>query len=484
MAEPVRPNSTGPDPRRWRILAVVLLGGIMGPIDSSIVNSNLPSIAGALGSPMALAGWIQVSYLLTIGSLLLIVGRLGELYGFRRLFVGGLGAFAASSALCGLAPTIETLIAARALQGAAASMFMAVSPAIVTRTFPPYERGKALGFNGMAVAIGLSLGPVLGGFITETLGWRWLFYINLPIAAVAILAALRTLPEDRPAVRGRLDPAGAALGFLGLFLVLLLANQAETLGFGAPLWVAGAALAVAVTWTFIRLERRHPEPTLDLALFRSRPFTLAILAAVFNFMVQFTVVFVVPFVLQRAVGLSPQGIGLVLTASPLVALVVAPVAGTLSDRLGTRWLATAGASVILLAIGLLAALPFRPVPLDVAWRLGLMGLGSSLFQSPNSSAAMGSVPRTHLGQASAVVATVRNVGMSLGVAIASGAFAARFAAAKATGLLEGVALVTAARQTLAVGAIFAVGSLLAAAVSPGVKERGRPDAVDTYVNVR
>ncbi len=465
------PPLAAPDPQRWRILAVVLLGGMMGPIDSSIVNANLPSIAGYFGAPMALAGWIQVSYLLVIGSLLLTVGRLGEIHGFRRLYVGGLVAFAAFSALCGVAPTIRTLIAARALQGAGASMFMAVSPAIITATFPPYERGKALGFNGMAVAIGLAAGPVLGGLITERLGWRWLFYINLPVALAAIYASLRTLPEDRPSAAGRLDVGGAFLGFVGLFMVLFLANRAETLGFGSPLWLAGAALAVAVTWTFIRLERRHPEPTLDLALFRSRPFTLAIVAAVFNFMVQFTVVFVVPFVLQRAVGLTPEGIGLVLSVSPLVSLLVAPLSGALSDLVGTRLLATVGTGLILAAIVLLAALPFRPHPFDVAWRLGLMGLGTSVFQSPNSSAAMGSAPRTHLGQASAVLATVRNVGMSLGVAIASGAFAARYAGAQASGLADGVAFVTAARQTLAIGAIFAVGSLLAAALSPGVKAR-------------
>ncbi len=351
---------------------------------------------------------------------------------------------------------------------------MAVTPAIITATFPPYERGKALGLNGMAVAVGLALGPVVGGLITERLGWRWLFYINLPVALVAIYTSLRTLPEDRPPAKGRLDVAGAFLGFTSLFLVLLLANQGESMGFGSPAVLGGAALAVAVIWTFIRAERRHPEPTLDLTLFRSAPFTLAILAALFNFMVQFTIVFVVPFVLQQAVGLSPEGIGLVLSVSPAVSLLVAPLSGALSDTMGTRWLATIGSALILTAIILLAILPFRPHPFDVAWRLALMGLGTSVFQSPNSSAAMGSAPRNRLGQASAVLATVRNVGMSLGVAIASGAFAARYARGLAAGLEGGVAFVTAARQTLAVGAIFAVAALLAAALSPGVRNERPP----------
>jgi len=466
----------GPNPRRWRILAVVLLGGMMGPIDSSIVNANLPSIAGYFGAPMSLAGWIQVSYLLTIGSLLLTVGRLGELHGFRRLYIRGLVAFAVFSAACGLSPTVHFLIAARALQGAGASMFMAVSPAIITATFPPYERGRALGLNGMAVAVGLAVGPVLGGLITQHLGWRWLFYINLPVAAAAIYASLRTLPEDRPLTEGHLDTGGALLGFLGLFLVLLLANQAETVGFSSPFWLAGALLTVGVVWAFIRLERRHPEPTLDLTLFGSRPFTLAVLAALFNFMVQFTVVFVVPFVLQQAVGLTPEGTGLVLSVSPVVTLLVAPFSGALSDVIGTRGLAAAGTGLVLAAMVLLSVLPFHPHPLDVAWRLGLMGLGTSVFQSPNSSAAMGSAPRTRLGQASAVLATVRNVGMSLGVAIASGAFAARYAAARAAGLADELALVTSARQTLTIGAVFAVGSLLAAALSPGVRAAERPGA--------
>jgi len=473
LAEPVRPNSAGPNPRRWRILAVVLLGGMMGPIDSSIVNTNLPAIAGYFGAPVAAAGWIQVSYLLTIGSLLLAVGRLGEIHGFRRLYVMGLGTFAASSALCGLAPSLPALIAARTLQGAAASMFMAVSPAIITTTFPPHERGKALGFNGMTVGIGLALGPVLGGLIAENFGWRWLFYINLPVAALALAATLRALPDDRPTVKIPLDLAGAILGFVSLLLVLLVANQAEQLGLGSPLLLAGIAAAGVAVWAFIRVERLQIQPALDLALFRSKPFTLAILGSVLNFAVQFTIVFVMPFVLQRVVGLTPEGIGLVLTASPAVALFVAPFSGALSDAIGTRPLAAIGTSTILAGVLLLVAMPATPQPIDIAWRLALIGMGSSIFQSPNSSAAMGSVPRARLGQASAVLATVRNVGMSLGVAIASGAFAARLASARAVGLAEAPAYLLAARQTLAVGAVFAALSLACALASPGVKtERG------------
>lgn len=463
------PAPETPNPRRWLILATVLLGGIMGPIDSSIVNANLPSIAGYFASPMALAGWIQMSYLLTIGSLLLTMGRLGEIHGFKRLFVAGLVVFAAFSAVCGLAPTMPLLIVARALQAVGASMFMAVSPAIVTATFPPYERGRALGLNGVAVAVGLAIGPTLGGVITENLGWRWLFYINLPVAAAAITATLRVLPEDRPSVRGRLDLAGAILGFLGLLLILLLANQAEHVDFRSlPFW-AGVLVTAVVIWAFVRVERHHPEPTLHLGLFRSRPFTLAVLAATLNFMVQFTIVFVTPFLLQKVMGLSPEGIGLVLTASPLVVLVVAPLSGYLSDLIGTRGLAVIGAGFALLGISLLAAIPARPYPLDVAWRLAVVGLGTGIFQSPNSSAAMGSVPRQRLGQASAVLATVRNVGMSLGVAMASGVFALRLARAQASGLAELPAFVTAARQTLAVGAVFAALAVLAAAGSPGVR---------------
>jgi len=325
----------------------------------------------------------------------------------------------------------------------------------------------------MAVAIGLAVGPSLGGLITATLGWRWLFYINLPVAAAAIVAARRVLPDDRPTAGGKLDLPGSALGFVGLLLLLLLANQSERFGPGSPAFLAGTALAVTVTWAFIRVESRHPQPTLHLILFKNRPFSLAVAASTLSFMVQFTVVFVTPFLLQRVIGLSPAGVGLVMTASPAAMLIAAPISGALSDRFGTRPLATAGAGIVLAGIGLLAAIPLAPTPLDVAWRLALLGLGSSVFMSPNSSAAMGSAPRERLGQASAVLATVRNVGMSLGVAIASGVFSVRYAGALATGLVGPLAFVTAARQTLAVGAVFAVLSLLAAAASPGV-EGARP----------
>ncbi len=410
--------------KRYSILAAVMAGNIMGPIDASIVNVVLPTIAQYFGVGVSAAQWVPMIYLLTIGSLLMFYGRLGDILGYKKIYLTGLAGFVVTSALCGLSPSIYWLIIFRALQGLAAGMLMAMPFAVITAAFPPQERGKALGINAISISAGLAIGPSLGGFLTSLLGWRFVFLINLPIGIAALFWGSRIIPN----VRGRaakIDMPGVVLGCLSLLFILLFVNRFQNLGFN---YMTGSLLlaAIAAVIAFLKVESSVPEPMLNLNLFRSVTFSLANVSALLNFMSQYIMVFLTPFYLQKMLHFPPDQLGLIMTSFPLAVMAVAPFSGTLSDRIGTSPLAFAGAGMCALSLFLMSQLPAVAGPADVAWRVAIFGLGTGIFQSPNNSAAMGSAPKQHLGIASGILATVRTVGMVLGVA-AGGAVLSAFA---------------------------------------------------------
>jgi len=331
--------------KKWLVLATVMLGSIMGPIDASVVNVVLPTIAEFFRTGMSTAQWVPMIYLLMISSLLLTYGRLGDIYGYRAVYLSGLGGFVVSSAICGLSGSIEMLIAARALQGITAGMMMAVAHAIVVDVFPPYERGRALGINATSIAVGLAIGPTLGGFIAAYLGWRFIFLINIPIGVAALALAAKMLPRppdgEERAARQEIDLIGAGTAFVSLFSFLFIVNRWQTMNTGMR--ISFLFLFFIALSLFIYTERRVPHPMLDLGIFRIRTFTFANLSAMLNFMSQYVLVFLTPFYLQRALRYAPDQIGLVMVAFPLVVLMVAPFSGALSDKIGTRVLSALGA---------------------------------------------------------------------------------------------------------------------------------------------
>ena len=447
----------GGHPRRRAILAVVMLGTILGPIDASIVNVILPTITRSFAASVATAQWIPMAYLLTIGSLVLLFGRLGDIWGYRRIFLAGLAGFVAASALCALAPGIRWLIAFRVVQGLAAGTTMAVPLAILTRVFPAAQRGRVLGTYAVSISIGLAVGPSLGGFLAGAFGWRSAFLINVPIGLAALAFAARVLP-DLKGQPGRLDLAGAATALGALASFLLFVNRAQQVGLTAA---TGALLAAAAAFAvgFLRVESRAPVPMLRLELFRAPALTFGALAALLNFMAQYVVVFVTPFLLQRTLAAGPGRVGLIMTAFPLSVLCVAPFAGALSDRIGTAGLAFAGTSVCAGGCALLATVPASAGARDVAWRLVVFGVGTGVFQSPNNSAVMGSAPREHLGVVSSLLGTTRTVGMMLGVAAAGAVLYAFVPAAvlrhSVLAPADAAAFVAGARRAYAAGALFA-----------------------------
>jgi EmrB/QacA subfamily drug resistance transporter len=411
--------------RKWLILTSVSLGSLMATLDGSIVNIALPVIGSDFRIDLTTISWVVVAYLLVIGSLLLPFGRLGELLTFKRVYLTGFALFTLASICCGASPNLAALVAFRVVQGIGAAMIMAMGPAIVAHTFPAAERGKALGLNGVSVAIGLSLGPALGGILTQAATWRAIFLINAPIGLFAIIWAARILPAETPGKDQKFDIQGAALSGLSLFALLLALSEGQQWGW-ASLVVVGLFVAfVALGGAFILTERRAAFPMIDLAMFRSRPFSAGLASVVVAFAGLFTATFLLPFFLEQGSGFSPIEAGLLLTPVPITMALVAPLSGIASDRFGPRLPASAGMAIMVLGLLSLTELPVDFALPDLVWRLVLLGIGQGMFMSPNSSAVLGSVPRPRVGTASGTLAQMRVNGQALGIALSGAIVATR-----------------------------------------------------------
>lgn len=408
--------------RRWQLLALTSVGAFMGPLDGSIVSVALPAMGPDLDLTYAAGLWVQAAYLLTTAVLLIPLGRLADLYGRVRFYLLGITVFTVGSLLAALGTNGAWLIGSRVVQGAGGALMVATAAAIVTAVFPPKERGRALGINVMAVYIGLSVGPPLGGMLVDTLGWRWIFLINLPIGVVVLLWGWFMLPrsereEDAP----RVDFAGAAL--LGTFLVALLVplTFSSQWGWSSALTLGLLVLSAASLAGFVALEHRTESPILDLDLLvRNRLFAAANLAALLNYMALYGISVLTAIFLEIVQGRSAAVTGWLMLSQPLLMAILSPLSGRLSDRIGSRVLTTGGMAVIAGGMMLLAAMPSTVPVWRVATYLGVVGLGMAAFSAPNASAIMGSVRRDQLSVASAMMGTMRTAGQALSVALLGG----------------------------------------------------------------
>ncbi|OQA41996.1 MAG: Multidrug resistance protein stp [Chloroflexi bacterium ADurb.Bin325] len=435
--------------RTGLILAAVGTGTFMSALDSSVVNATLPVISEAFGNDIATIEWVVTTYLLVVSGLLLSFGRLGDLRGHKRVYVLGFGIFIIASLLCGLAPSAGALVAARAVQAVGGATLFANSAAILTTNFPPERRGRTLGLQAMMTYLGLTTGPSLGGLLTSWLGWRSIFYINLPIGLLALALSLRFIPDDRPARQAEhFDLPGAAVFIAGLTMLLLVLNQGHVWGWLSPQAIGLFMIALALLSVFVVMERRVAAPMLDLSLFGRRLFSVATASAVLNYVCLYSITFLLPFYLIQGRGLGSAQTGLILTAQPLVMAVAAPISGALSDRVGSRVLSPLGMLILAFGLALLARLDAASSIGQVIVGLAVAGLGTGIFISPNTSALMGAAPRGRQGIASGILATARNAGMALGVGLAGAIYSSVLAAAPATD----TALFT------AIGAAFLVAS--------------------------
>jgi EmrB/QacA subfamily drug resistance transporter len=411
--------------RRWVVLNISI-GVYMSTLDASIVNISLPTIIQSLNTHLTAVAWVVMGYLIVITGCLLLMGRLSDLFGQRRIYLLGFLTFTVGSALCGFSPTIYFLIGSRMLQGLGASALMANGPAIMTTAFPERERGKALGITGSVVSAGFLTGPILGGFLVEHFGWRSVFFINLPIGAIGIYLSSKVLERIEPKGKAGVDFLGALLLFFFLTSLILFLNRMGR-GSTSLLWV-WLLLSLLCFSLFIVVEHRSRSPLVDLNFFKRRLFISSLGASFFSFWMNAAHAFVIPFFLQNILEFSPSKVGMLIFPVALTVMVMAPLGGRFSDRVGVRIPATVGLIVTSLIVFSFTFLKLDVNNLDILWRQIVLGIGISLFNPANNSAIIGSLPRERVGLASSFLALSRNLGMVIGIAFAEMVIAFRLPA--------------------------------------------------------
>jgi EmrB/QacA subfamily drug resistance transporter len=403
------------------ILFTLSVGTFMSALDTSAVTVATRAIQAAFASSLSQAEWVITAYLLVISSLLLTFGRLADLKGHKKLYTTGFAIFTAGSLACGISSGIGALVASRVIQALGAAMMFSSSSAIITDCIPEAKRGKAFGIVAVAVAVACCVGPVAGGILVGTLGWRSVFFINVPVGIAGTILAIRNIPADKAQKKRRFDGIGAILAFFALLLILLPLDLSASNGFPLPVFALLLGAGFALVTLFVLWEGKTRDPMLSLSLFRNRVFSASLAAAVFNYAAQFMMAFLAPYYFQKIRILSPVMTGLLFLPMPLATILIAPISGSFSDRHDSRILSSAGMGTMALGLCMLAFVDTGTPYWYIVVCMALAGAGSGMFQSPNSSAIMGSVPVDQRGAASGTLATVRNIGMVVGVAL-SGAF--------------------------------------------------------------
>jgi EmrB/QacA subfamily drug resistance transporter len=411
MGDPVG-NGTS----RGVVLLVTTMASFLFPFMGSAINIALPALGKELSLDAVMLGWIATSYLLSSATFLVPFGRIADIYGRKKIFNWGIAIFTVSSFLCGIAPSAATLISFRVLQGIGGAMLAGTAVALVTTVFPANQRGRVLGINVAATYVGLSIGPVLGGVLTQNFGWSSIFYLSGLLGLVVIGVVLWKLKGEWTGAKGeKLDHAGSVIYIVGL-VALVYGFTVLPARSGVWLIVGGIiGLAAFITW-----EMRTRSPVLDISLFRnSRPFTFSNLAALINYSATYAVSFLISLYLQYLKGFNPETAGLILVAMPAMQAIFSPLAGRLSDRIEPRLIASAGMALTTVGLVIFIFVNKETALQLIVGNLVLIGFGFALFSSPNTNAVMSSAPKMAYGVASATLATMRQVGMvfSMGLAM-------------------------------------------------------------------
>jgi EmrB/QacA subfamily drug resistance transporter len=420
---------------RWWILASVGCGTFMATLDSSIVNIALPTMTKDMGTHLNQVKWVVIVYLLIVTCFILPFGRLSDMYGRKKIFQLGFLIFTLGSVVCGFSKGLTDLIIFRAVQAIGASMLMANGPAIIASAFPVQERGTALGTMAMVVSAGLISGPSIGGLLITHLGWRSIFIINIPIGIAGMALVYYHMPKDHSLrLKVPFDWAGSLLQSILLFLFIVIFDPPNiSMSGSTPLPVSRLALLAGlavIAAIFYKVESDAKAPLIDFSLIKNRVFWTANLASYLTFVSFSSVSVLMPFFLEEVLQYSPDTAGALMTAIPLTIFVVAPISGRLSDRFGSRELSFAGAFIGALCLFIMAGAFGLGMHKEVS-QVGILlalcstGLAIGLFQSPNNNAIMAAVPQSKLGVASAILATIRNLGLVSGTGLATGLFSWR-----------------------------------------------------------
>jgi len=418
---------------RWTLRLILLnvcIGQAIVGLDQRALLVALPTLTESFHTHLTTIQWTLLIYDLILIGLVITMGRLGDLFGRRRFYSLGFLLFVIGSALCGIAQSPAQLIFFRAVQAVGGSMISANGRAIASMSVPREERGKALGVTSMAFHVGFITGPSLGGFLIDTVGWRWIFYINVPIGLWGAYLAWKIMAETKE------ENEKVSIDFLGAFLLLVTnslfiyaIDQLPRLGWYHPTFLLTISFSAVALVLLIITELRSATPILLLNLFRDRLFTASILSLLFVALSQSAINFLLPFYLQNLMGFSPAQVGGIIVADSIIIMIMAPIAGSLSDRVGSRLLCTVGCSVIVAGQFLVATLGLHSSLIAIIFPLALWGLGWGLFNSPNQSAILGSVTVDKIGAASGMTATAARTGGALGVAMASTLFTFMLSAA-------------------------------------------------------
>ena len=425
--------------RKWLVLLALGLGSLMAALDSSVVNTVLPVLQTYFHSDVATIEWVVTVYMLVLTSMLLTFGRLGDIHGHKKFYIGGFGLFIVSSVLCAMAISPWMLILSRGLQAVGGAMLIANSAAIVTATMPAQERGKSFGLISLMTYTGLMAGPSLGGWLAQAYSWRSIFFINVPVGLTAMLLGILFIPRDEPVEKGKsFDLLGAGAVMVALTSLLLGLNKGAEWGWTS--WGVITAIAVSAVFLvlFINIEKRVAAPMLDLNLFKIKLFSMTTISAILNYVCVYSLIFLMPFFLIQGRGMNTAQAGLLLTTQPILMAISAPISGALSDKIGSRKPGMIGMALLSGALIWLSTLNTTAPLWQVIIGLALAGLGTGTFITPNTSALMGAAPRERQGIASGVMGAARNFGMVLGVGMAGAVFTSHLAKDAVNGLASGI----------------------------------------------
>jgi EmrB/QacA subfamily drug resistance transporter len=412
--------------RKWWTLGAVAFGLFMIMLDNTVVNVALPSIQRDLHIGLSELEWVVTGYALTFAALMLIGGKLGDAYGRRNLFVIGMAVFTLASLWCGLAGSGSELIAARVVQGVGAALMSPATLSIITATFPPRQRGTAIGIWAGVSALALAIGPLVGGLLTEHLSWNWIFFVNVPVGILGIAAAFLLIDESKDETHESLDLPGLATSAIGLFSLTYGLIEANNYGWGSARIVGAFAVAAISLAAFLIIERVRRSPMLDLGLFRNRTYVGANVAVLLVALSMFGVFFFISLYMQNILGFSPVRAGAAFLPMTLLIIVVAPMGGRLADRFGSRWLMTSGMALLSVHLLLFTRLTESSSYLTtILPSLIIGGVGIALVMTPSSAAAMKAVSVDKAGVGSAVLNAFRQIGGSVGIALMGAIVAAQ-----------------------------------------------------------
>ncbi len=413
--------------RKWWTLVAVAVGLFMIMLDNTVVNVALPSIRRELDISISELEWVVNAYALTFGVLLLSGGKLADLLGRRRIFIVGLAIFTISSLFCGLAAGAGMLIGARVVQGVGAALMNPATLSIITATFPPRQRGTAIGIWAGVSALALAIGPLVGGVITQHINWSWIFFINIPVGIVGILGARIFIDESKDeSHEQRLDLPGLTTSAIGLFALTFALIESNDRGWGSGLVLSLFVVSAVFLLAFVLLERHQRLPMLDLGLFRNLTFASANAVMFLIGLAMFGMFFFVSIYVQNVLGFSPTKAGATFLPMTVLIILVAPNAGRLSDKLGPRSMMVPGLVLVSLSLLLFSMQDESSSFWSLLPALVVGGFGMAMAMAPTTSAAMGSVPVDKAGVGSAVINSMRQVGGSVGIAVMGAIVATRY----------------------------------------------------------